>query len=104
MAKRLSELALSRIFRRHDVKELIVEELGLAEENGTRTVRLWVKNNKPNGRLTCDACVKILCKELKLTKAELLEECEINHPIKPKPNVNPTDGRRKKRDYLAMYG
>jgi hypothetical protein len=82
MAKKLSPLAEEKLFRRQDVKEIIVQELGLTEENGPRTVRKWIANNRPNGRLTTDAVIKILSKELKLTKSELLIDCENEGPIK----------------------
>ena len=82
MAKKISPLAIEKLFRRPDVKEIISEELGLAEENGVRTVRKWIVNNKPNGRLTSVAILKILSKELKLTKSELLIDCENEGPVK----------------------
>lgn len=84
MSKKLSQKALDKLFRRHDIKEAIAYELGLAEENGFRTVRTWIAKNKPNGKLTCDAVVKLLCKELKLTKSELLIDCKNEGPVKQK--------------------
>ena len=81
MAKRLSQAAIKKLFRKQGVKEAIVEELGLAEENGVRTVRKWILNNKPNGKLTCDAVVKILKKELKMSKVELLEDVSNGNPV-----------------------
>lgn len=84
MSKKLSPLAKQKLFRRHDVKELIASELGLAEANGYRTVRSWIAKNKPNGKLTCDAVVKLLCRELRLTKNELLIDCKNEGPVKQK--------------------
>jgi hypothetical protein len=82
MAKKLSQKALDKLFRRHEIKEAIASELGLAEENGFRTVRSWISKNKPNGKLTCDAVVKLLCRELKLTRGELLINCKNEGPVK----------------------
>lgn len=82
MAKQLSSEAKKKLFRRHDVKELIVAELGLSEENGVRTVRRLIANNKPNGKLTTEAVIKILTRELKMSKNELLTTSKNGIPVK----------------------
>jgi len=78
MAKRLSTLAKSELFRKQGTKEKIADELGLE----VRTIRTWIAKNKPNGKLTCDAVIRILVKELRLTKSELLEDVKNETPVK----------------------
>lgn len=80
--KKLSPEAIKRLFRRHDVKEIIVAELQLSPDNGVRTVRRMIKHNKPNGKLTATEIVNILCKELKMTKTELLITEKRGTPVK----------------------
>lgn len=85
MARKLSYEAINKVSKRTDIKELICDEFGLDYEFGTRTVNRWLRENRPNNRLTCDAIVTIISKHTLLTRRQVLEDCQ------PKPRNNGTD-------------
>lgn len=64
MAKKITEDVIKKLQSRIDVRDLLADEFGFEKKFGRRTINRWISENKPNGKLTCEAALEIISKHL----------------------------------------